>query len=79
VSRGLGYSVIAASAVSDEVSRGTIRAIPIERPALTATIAIATPHGASPSAFVADLIAKLRETVRDLARSGVWANARYLG
>jgi LysR family nitrogen assimilation transcriptional regulator len=79
VSRGLGYSVIAASAVSEEVARGAMRAIPIERPALTATIAIATPHGAPPSAFVSDLIAKLRETVRDLARSGVWANARYLG
>jgi LysR family nitrogen assimilation transcriptional regulator len=79
VSRGLGYSVIAASAVREEVARGLLRAIPIERPALTATIAIATPHGAQPSAFVSDLIAKLRDTVRDLVRSGVWANARYLG
>ena len=79
VGRGLGYSVIAFSAVADEVARGEIRAYPIERPPLVSTLAVATLRDVQAAPHTRDLIAKIRTTVRDLVRAGEWQGGRLKG
>jgi len=76
VRKGFGYSMLTYSAVQDDIARGEIRAYPIERPPLVSTLAITMLRETAPSPFVRDLIAKVRETVREFVQRGDWEKGR---
>ncbi len=72
VRNGLGYSVLTYTAVADEVERGELRALAIERPAIRSTIALATLREQRASKLVQTMAEVVIEKMRDLVVTGSW-------
>ncbi|GAB7535773.1 LysR family transcriptional regulator [Burkholderia sp. 3C] len=72
VKSGLGYSLLTYTAVADEVERGELRALPIERPSIRSTIAIATLREQRASKLVQTMAEVVTGKMRDLVMDGPW-------
>ena len=79
VRNGPGCTVLPFAAVRDEVMRGSLSFRPIEHDPLVTVHAIATRGGDAKAPFIAEFRRLLRDTMSDLAKSGVWAGATTLG
>lgn len=77
VERRLGYSVLPAYAVRDEVAGGWLRAWPFDPP-LARTVHLAEPTDRPLSHAVKAVERLCTETLRDLVASGAWSSARML-
>ena len=75
VMRGAGNSILTAAAVQAEVTEGTLRAFPIDRPPLTSTLAIAALRAARSSPPAEALKRTLREVIHEFVDSGIWKGA----
>jgi DNA-binding transcriptional LysR family regulator len=76
---GPGCTVLPLAAVRDEVMRGSLSFRPIESDPLATVHSIATRSGNAKAPFIAEFRRLLRDTMSDLAKSGVWAGATALG
>lgn len=72
VARGLGYSLLTFTAVKDEVARGELRAIPVERPAIRSVVSLATLREQRASRLVRMMSDVVQKQVRHLALEGAW-------
>jgi LysR family nitrogen assimilation transcriptional regulator len=72
VRRGLGYSLLTYTAIQEEVARGDLRALPIERPAIRATVSLATLREQRASRLVRTMSDVVREKLHELVVSGAW-------
>jgi len=80
VRRGLGYSVLTYTAIQEAVERGELRALPIERPAIRSTVALATLREQRASRLVRAMSEVVGDKVRDLVTTGAWkGHASWLG
>jgi LysR family transcriptional regulator, nitrogen assimilation regulatory protein len=75
---GLGHTILPLVAVRDEVARGTLSFLPIDRDPLTANHAIVCRSGIARSPFVTEVRQALREVMTGLARSGAWVGATVI-
>ena len=75
VERGLGFSVLPAHAVREEVAEGRLRAWPFEPPLLR-TIHLAQPTDRPLSHAARAVEGLCRTTMAELVRSGAWHSAR---
>jgi LysR family nitrogen assimilation transcriptional regulator len=72
VQRGIGYSVLTFTAIAEEVRRGDLRALPIERPAIRSTISLATLREQRASRLVRTMSDVVTEKLRELVVDGAW-------
>ncbi|WP_347554138.1 LysR substrate-binding domain-containing protein [Robbsia sp. KACC 23696] len=72
VRSGLGYSILTFTAIADEVARGELRALAIERPAIRSTIALATLREQRASKLVQTMADVVTENMHTLVVDGVW-------
>jgi len=72
VRRGLGYSLLTYTAIQEEVARGELRALPLERPAIRCTVSVATLREQRASRLVRTMAAVVGDKVYELATSGAW-------
>jgi LysR family nitrogen assimilation transcriptional regulator len=72
VRRGLGYSLLTYTAIQEEVERGELQALPIERPAIRSTVALATLREQRASRLVRTMSDVVAEKLHDLATTGAW-------
>jgi LysR family transcriptional regulator, nitrogen assimilation regulatory protein len=72
VRRGLGYAFLTFTAIQEEVARGELCALPIERPAIRSTISLATLREQRASRLVSTLSDVIAEKMHDLATKGPW-------
>ena len=75
VERGLGFSVLPAHAVREEVGQGRLRAWPFDPP-LTRTVHLAQPTDRPLSHAARAIEGLCRTTMAELVRSGAWHSAR---
>lgn len=75
VMRGAGHSILTAAAVHEQVTQGTLRAFPIDRPPLTSTLAIATLRSARGSPPAEALKRTLRDVIYEFVDIGIWKGA----
>ena len=80
VKRGLGYSLLTYTAIQEEVERGDLQALPIERPSIRSIVSLATLREQRASRLVRTMANLVRENVRELVVDGAWKNyATWLG
>ena len=79
VQEGLGYSVLPENAIAAEATEGRLRRWDIADPAITRSIHMAHSIRRPMTNANAIVLATLRETIRDLARTGRWIGARPVG
>ncbi|OLL33291.1 transcriptional regulator [Burkholderia sp. SRS-W-2-2016] len=80
VKRGLGYSLLTYTAIQQEVERGELCALPIERPAIRSTVSLATLREQRASRLVRTMADVVRDNVRELVVNGAWREyATWLG
>jgi LysR family nitrogen assimilation transcriptional regulator len=72
VNRGLGYSLLTYTAIQDEVQRGDLRALPIERPSIRSIVSLATLREQRASRLVRTMADVVRDNVHELAVNGAW-------
>lgn len=72
VRRGLGYSLLTYTAIQEEVSRGDLQALPIERPTIRSTVSLATLREQRPSRLVRAMAQVVGDKLHDLVFSGAW-------
>ncbi|WP_260854126.1 LysR family transcriptional regulator [Paraburkholderia sp. BCC1886] len=72
VQRGLGYSLLTYTAIEEEVTRGELRALTIERPAIRSTISLATLREQRASRLVRTMSDVVTEKLHDLVVNGAW-------
>jgi LysR family nitrogen assimilation transcriptional regulator len=72
VRRGLGYSMLTYTAIQDEVSRGDLQAIPIERPSIRSTVSLATLREQRASRLVRAMSDVVGDKLHDLVTTGPW-------
>ena len=72
VNRGLGYSLLTYTAIQEEVERGDLRALPIERPSIRSIVSLATLREQRASRLVRTMADVVQEKVRELVVDGAW-------
>jgi LysR family nitrogen assimilation transcriptional regulator len=72
VRRGLGYAFLTFTAIQEEVARGELCALPIERPAIRSTISLATLREQRASRLVRTLSDVIATQMHDLVTKGAW-------
>ncbi|WP_246216414.1 LysR substrate-binding domain-containing protein [Paraburkholderia agricolaris] len=72
VRRGLGYALLTYTAIQEEVQRGDLQALPIERPSIRSTVALATLREQRASRLVRTMSDVVAEKLHDLATVGAW-------
>lgn len=72
VRRGLGYSMLTYTAIQDEVSRGDLQALPIERPSIRSTVSLATLREQRASRLVRAMSDVVSDKLHDLVTTGPW-------
>jgi LysR family nitrogen assimilation transcriptional regulator len=80
VRRRLGYSLLTYTAIQEEVARGDLHALPIDRPAIRATVSLATLREQRASRLVRTMSDIVAEKLHELVASGPWKDrASWLG
>jgi len=80
VRRGIGYSLLTYTAIQEEVCRGDLQALPIERPAIRATVALATLREHRASRLIRAMSDVVAGELHDLVTSGAWkGHVSWLG
>ena len=72
VRRGLGYSLLTYTAIQEEVCRGDLQALPVERPTIRSTVAVATLREQRASRLVRAMSQVVGAKLHDLVTSGAW-------
>ncbi len=72
VRRGVGYSLLTCTAIQDEVDRGELQALPIERPQIRATVSLATLREQRTSRLVRTMSSVIGDKLHDLVTRGAW-------
>ena len=72
VRRGVGYSLLTFTAIREEVDRGELQALPIERPAIRSTVSLATLREQRTSRLVRAMADVVTEQLCDLVTGGPW-------
>lgn len=72
VRRGLGYSLLTYTAIQEEVCRGDLQALPVERPTIRSTVSIATLREQRASRLVRAMSQVVGAELHDLVTSGAW-------
>ena len=72
VRRGLGYSLLTYTAIQEEVARGELRALRLERPAIRSTVSVATLREQRASRLVRTMAEVVGDQVHELVTSGAW-------
>lgn len=71
-----GYTILPLAAVTAELAAGTLKAVRIDHPKATRTIALATPVGRAQVDSYWQIVQVLKQTVGELARGGQWTNVQ---
>jgi LysR family nitrogen assimilation transcriptional regulator len=80
VRRGLGYSLLTYTAIQEEVERGELKALPLERPAIRSVVSLATLREQRASRLVSTMSGLVSEKVHDLVTKGAWkGHVSWLG
>ncbi|RWR34640.1 LysR family transcriptional regulator [Sinirhodobacter populi] len=79
VTEGLGYSILPENAIAAEVAQGRLRRWPIESPAISRSIHLASSASRPLTNAVSVVLGLARETLLDLTRQGHWIGARIVG
>jgi LysR family nitrogen assimilation transcriptional regulator len=80
VRRGLGYSLLTYTAIQEEVARGELKSLPIERPSIRSIVSLAMLREQGASRLVRMMSGVVRENVRNLIVDGAWkGRAIWLG
>jgi LysR family nitrogen assimilation transcriptional regulator len=72
VAAGLGYTISTATAIQAETRQGTLRAHPIERPAIRSSVVVTTLREQRANRLVTSMAALLTETMHDLITHSEW-------
>jgi LysR family nitrogen assimilation transcriptional regulator len=80
VRRGLGYSLLTYTAIQDEVARGELKSLPLERPSIRSIVSLAMLREQRASRLVRAMADVVRESMRELVVEGAWKGyATWLG
>ncbi|KXU87262.1 transcriptional regulator [Paraburkholderia monticola] len=80
VRRGLGYSLLTYTAIQEDVARGDLQALPIERPSIRSIVSLATLREQRASRLVRTMSDVVRENLRELVVEGAWkGHTTWLG
>jgi LysR family nitrogen assimilation transcriptional regulator len=72
VRRGLGYALLTYTAIQEEVERGDLTSLPIERPAIRSVVSLATLREQRVSRLVSTMSNVVAEKMHDLVKNGAW-------
>lgn len=76
VQQNHGYAILPLAAVTAELAAGTLKAVRIDHPWATRTVALATPRGRAQVDSYWKIVQTIKQTVADLVRSGQWPNVQ---
>ncbi|OZI52911.1 LysR family transcriptional regulator [Bordetella genomosp. 4] len=76
VQQNHGYTILPLAAVTAELAAGTLKAVRIDHPRATRTVALATPRGRAQVDSYWTVVQIIKQTVADLVRSGQWPNVQ---
>jgi LysR family nitrogen assimilation transcriptional regulator len=80
VRRGLGYSLLTYTAIQEDVCRGDLQALPVERPTIRSTVSVATLREQRASRLVRAMSEVVATELHDLVTSGAWkGHVAWLG
>ena len=69
-----GYTILPLAAVTAELAAGTLKAVPIDHPKATRTVAIATSSARAPVDSYWQVLQVIKQTIDDLVSGGQWPN-----
>jgi LysR family nitrogen assimilation transcriptional regulator len=72
VRRGLGYALLTYTAIQEEVARGDLTSLPIERPPIRSVVSLATLREQRASRLVRTMSDVVAEKMHDLVKNGAW-------
>lgn len=72
VRRGLGYAMLTYTAIQEEVARGDLTSLPIERPPIRSVVSLATLREQRASRLVRTMSEVVAEKMHELVTTGAW-------
>jgi len=76
VKQGFGSTIMTYAGVAQDVERGELVAVPIDRPPLMSTVSIAMPREARSNWLVLETARMLRGVIAEVVKRGEWPGAR---
>lgn len=76
VQQNHGYSILPLAAVTPELAAGTLKAVRIDHPRATRTVALATPRGRAQVDSYWKVVQIIKQAVADLVRTGQWPHVQ---
>lgn len=76
VQQNHGYTILPLAAVAAETAAGTLKAVRIDHPRATRTIALATPRGRAQVDSYWQVVQIIKQAVAELVRCGLWPNVQ---
>jgi LysR family nitrogen assimilation transcriptional regulator len=78
VKKGLGATILTFAGVANDVAKGELVAIPVDRPPLISTIGIGSPSEAKVAWLTLELVRMVRNSIAELVESGKWQGAHMI-